>query len=36
VLENYADRIEDLLAVATPLTPAQNPFAIDINPSGRS
>ncbi len=36
VVENYADRIEDLLAVAKPLTPAQNPFAIDINPSGRS
>jgi hypothetical protein len=36
VLENYADRVEDLLTVATPLTPTQNPFAIDINPFGRS
>jgi hypothetical protein len=36
VLEDYADRVEDLLAVAKPLTTAQNPFAIDINPSGRS
>lgn len=36
VLESYADRIEDLLAVANPLPTAQNPFAIDINPSGRS
>lgn len=35
VLENYADRVEDLLVVAKPLTTAQNPFAIDINPSGR-
>jgi len=36
VLDDYSARIEDLLAVAKPLTPAQNPFAIDINPSGRS
>jgi len=36
VLENYADRVEDVLTVAKPLTPTQNPFAIDINPSGRS
>jgi hypothetical protein len=36
VLEDYADRVEDLLAVAKPLTTAQNPFAIDIDPSGRS
>jgi hypothetical protein len=36
VLENYANRIEDLLAVAKPLTTAANPFAIDINLSGRS
>lgn len=36
VLESYADRVEDLVAVAKPLTTAQNPFAIDINPSGRS
>ena len=36
MLENYANRIEDLLAVAKPLTTAANPFAIDINLSGRS
>src|SRR5215212_3841689 len=36
VLENYADRVEDVLTVAKPLTPTQNPFAIDINPSGWS
>jgi hypothetical protein len=36
VLEDYADRAEDLLTVAKPLMTAQNPFAIDINPSGRS
>ena len=36
VLEDYADRIGDLLAVAKPLAKAQSQFAIDINPSGRS
>lgn len=36
VLENYAERVEELIAVAKPLTTAQNPFAIDINPTGRS
>lgn len=35
VLEEYVDGAEDLLSVAKPLTTAQ-PFAIDINPSGRS
>lgn len=36
VLEDYASRVEELIAAATPLTAAENPFAIDINPSGRS
>ena len=36
VLENYADRVEEVLAAAKPLKRAQNPFAIDIDPSGRS
>jgi hypothetical protein len=33
---DYADRVEDLLAIANPLTPAESHFAIDINPSRRS
>jgi hypothetical protein len=33
---DHADRVEDLLAIARPLTPAESHFAIDINPSGRS
>lgn len=35
VIDAYADRVEDLLAAAKPLTMATG-FAIDINPSGRS
>jgi hypothetical protein len=36
LLMDHADRVEDLLAIANPLAPAESHFAIDINPSGRS
>lgn len=35
ILEVNADSVEDLLAVAKPLTAGQSRFSIDIDPSGR-